>query len=248
MRHTAKYGEKITSIPIEEALDPVKEELLAPHRYESLGLPTVEYVGDVEAGIVEQSGEVFHLHTQYLGASRRSTEAVDEVYEPSFELLGRDAPHALVQLLGPRAELVEEVHAEYLVRVEHTIQVLLVDGEKRYLALCHVGGLVAGAAAEEGVGLYHHRRVVYLHEREGAVGCHGLGRQLAPEEECQLGARLALREDGAPRLHLHEVELGSLDDFGQLGTAHPLKQGKLQQRVIHCVFHRGRHLQIQRYI
>ena len=181
-------------IPGLESGNGVEDELLAMHFDDARLLPFVEYARDVETGVVEQGGEVVHLDAKGLGPVGGGAEAAHEVGEAPFERLRTDAPDVRVELLGLVAEEVEEVHAEHLVFVEHSVDVLLVDGEQRYIALGGVGGLVAGALAEERVGLDHLRFVEGLDQGEGAARSVGLGGELAAEQDYQLIATLALRE------------------------------------------------------
>ena len=220
-------------IPGSESGEGVEDELLAAHLNEARLLPCVEYARDVEAGLVEQGGEIVHPDAQHLGAVGRGAEAAYEVGEASLEGLRMDAPDVFVELLGLVAEEVEEVHAEHFVLVEHAIEVLLVDGEQRYFVLGGVGGLVAGALAEERVGLDHLRLVDGLDQGEGSAGSVGLGGEFAAEQEYQLVATLALREYLLLCPYLEEVQLDLLYHVGQFGTTHALKQRELQQGVVH---------------
>ena len=223
----------IIQLLLEELLYMVEHELLAPHLHETFGMPFVEHSRHVESSDIEQSGQVFHPHAQYLGALQGGAKVADEVGEPSLNLLWADTPCPFVELLGFVAELVEEIYAEHLVRVQHGIEVLLVDSEQRCCMVCPVGGLVAWAASKQRVWLYDHRSVVQLHQRECTAGGCCLRFQFATEQEYQLAARLTLREDRVLVLDLQKVKLRPLDDLRQLGSAHALKQGQPQQRVIH---------------
>ena len=110
--------------------DVVDNKCLSSHLDESLLFPFVEYARHIETGTSEQSCQLLHLYVHCLGTLRCGTQVMDKAGEFLLRCMGTNGPLAFAQVLYLSTEEVEEVDAEYLVRFEQGIYILLVDAEQ----------------------------------------------------------------------------------------------------------------------
>ena len=116
-------------------------------------------------------------------------------------------------------------------------QIPFLDGEHAHSRHSLIGSIVTRIDTEEGIQLYHVRHRQRLTEHIGLAAriCHSHHR--TTQDEPDLLANFPLPKDIIPRFVFLEMELHLVQNLRDVILPQSLKQGKLQQCVVHRKIH-----------
>ena len=207
-----------------------------------VSLHLVEGPADVQAAVVQLLGQSVHEDVEGLGTGRMQTAREEEAGDALAQRAGCLPPLVVTQALALGGHLVEHVEAEHQLGLEQQQHLLLVEGDEVAGRKGAEGGGVALVHAEEAAGLYDVGGADLLDDTAGVVVALGLGLQGAADEEDKVGAGVTLAYEALAGHQLGEAKLGVARHLHEVGVAHALEQGKLQQPVVNlhtlysCIF------------
>ena len=183
---------------------------------------------DIQTGVADEAGQIFHLDLQHLPACRTLGMLQNEMDDALLCGILRFRPQPLVHVLSPAADDVQVVQAEDLIPEQFVQDKRFADAHGVDVGVCRIGRDIVCAQAEHRLRLYQVRSLHKLGKAVGALIRNGLGRKLPFQQESETVAGVSRPDDRFPRLVFVEVQFHLSDDGRKVVLRQALEQGKLQ--------------------